>query len=797
MRGLIINIALLINIVYCANYNNLPSSVTLTTNERREDFTISRKGNGDAYSFSAYGMRITGASGATYELKADNGVTTFFSKGGFSLTQATFALTGYHTLVIESGGISVNANSNFSYISSTQNINAGGTEYGGNPKVRFNTGTSLTLSANARATFSDMSIFIHDGAISLSQGSNLTIEATKAIRFQESLTNNGGTITINGNAYNIGGKRGNVPNDRTTIANFQSTNGTIIVNGDFYNGGQADNAVDTTGSAGGFNVYDPAFGGGGNLTIYGGSMTINGRLVSARGGDGIWGGDIINVQNSSIGIYGGTLSATGGVQNLSGSTITIGALNKKMGQLIVGAGQKVQNNGSIIIDLAGANAGVIKPFIDTNGSTSSLITGNTQITIKNGNSDFASASGFDNINGVINFTINQNAINNFKATLNANESATLEAFGNDIYTISGVSSANLKATANGINRAVFSAFYATPLTMIDALNADMSSVPKRKTTTRRIITQRAKSQTRQNRQNAIRQVRRVTTTNPNDINAELILKGVSANGTNGILGGIKAGYGVDFANARFALNLAYAYSSVSGATKGDIATFATSTKSHNFALRSNLNARFAGNFGFDLGLSGAIALSDSTRKVESTAINLDSTLKSAQNFYQIAVDSVFLYDFKIRNFTITPYLGLSQGYIAMPKFSESGSGAFVLNAEPYRAYFLDALLGTKMGFDFGNYGAILADLEYKFLAFKTQKERIFRYKNAMQGADSLRFVIPNAHKISVDLGYHKNFNRWYLHIDGNFGALLNAGKANDTNINFYAYGISAKFGWRF
>lgn len=787
MRGLMIKLLICVNIAHCLDYTdyNLPSSVTLTTNERREDFTISRKGNGDAYSFSAYGVRIIGASGATYELKADNAVTTFFSKGGFSLTQATFALTGYHTLVIESGGISVGANSNFSYISSTQNISAGGTEYGGNPKVRFNTGTSLTLGANARATFSDMSIFIHDGAISLSQGANLTIEATKAIRFQESLTNNGGTITINGNAYNIGGKRGNVPNDRTTIANFQSTNGTIIVNGDFYNGGQADNAVDITGSAGGFNVYDPAFGGGGNLAIYGGSMTINGKLISTRGGDGIWGGDIINVQNSSISIYGGILSATGGVQNLSGSTLTIGALSGVMGK-IQGS---VTNTGEIIINAAGASAGNHELITGT-------LTGGGSISLINGNSDFANAN-LSVDNKTLEVKINQAGINNFKATLNANESATLGAFGDDIYTISGASSANLKATANDINRAVFSAFYATPLAMIDALNADISSAPKRKTATRRIITQRAKSQTRQTRQNATRQVRRVATTNPNDINAGFVLKGILANGAGGILGGVKAGYGVDFANARFALNLAYAYSSVSGATKGDIATFATSTKSHNFALRSNLNARFAGNFGFDLGLSGAVALSNSTRKVESTAINLDSTLKSVQNLYQIAVDSVFLYDFKIRNFTITPYLGLSQGYIAMPKFGESGSGAFVLSAEAYNAYFLDALLGAKMGFDFGNYGAILADLEYKFLAFKTQKERIFRYENATQSADTLRFVIPNAHKISVDLGYHKDFNRWYLRVDGNFSALINASKANDTNMNFYAYGISAKFGWRF
>lgn len=796
MRGLIIHIALLINIAHCVDYTDysLPSNISLNGGQRQDRVTSTQSPQG--WQMTTIGLNrnphlsINGTAGSQYSLQVLDTTTTFYS-GGFSIGNGIeSALTSIHTLAIERGGVSVGSGATFSVISSGTTISEQGSEYGGESKVRFARGTSLNITQNASAEFSNANFFIHDGSTTLSQNANLTISATKAIRFQNKFTNNGGSVKLTSSVYNVGSPVG-VRNDNT-ISTFTINGGSVSITGNFYNGAESkDMSVDSTGG-GLLNVYDSAFGGGGNLIINGGNMSVNGTLISQQGGDSINGGGISNPRNSTISIYGGTLSATGGVQNLSGSTLTIGALNKKMGQLIVGAGQKVQNNGSIIIDLAGANAGVIKPFIDTNGSSSSLITGNTQITIKNGNSDFANASSFDNANGVINFTINQNAINNFKATLNANESATLGAFGDDIFTISGASSANLKATANSVNRATFGAFYATPLAMIDTLNADISSTPKRKTATRKIITQRTKSQTRQTRQ-----VRKIATTNPNDINAELVLKGVSTNGTNGILGGIKAGYGVDFANARFALNLAYAYGSISGATKGDIATFATSTKSHNFALNSQLNTRFAGNFGFDLGLSGAIALTNSTRKVESTAINLDSTLKSAQNIYQIAVDSVFLYDFRIRNFTITPYLGLRQGYIAMPKFSESGSGAFVLSAEAYNAYFLDALLGAKMGFDFGNYGAILADLEYKFLAFKTQKERILRYVNATQGADILRFGIPNAHKISVDLGYHKDFNRWYLRIDGNFSALINASKANDTNINFYAYGINAKFGWRF
>lgn len=801
MRGdrIVIIIALLVNIAHCANYadSNLPSTISLRTNEQRQDFTISKKGNGEAYSFSANSVQIIGASGATYELKADNAVTTFFSKGGFTLNnQALVALTGYHTLAIERGGITVSAESSLSYISSTQNISAGGTEYGGNPKVRFGTGTSLSLGANAKATFSDMSIFIHDGAVSLAKGANLKIEATKAIRFQESLTNDGGTITLNGNTYNIGGKRGNVPNDRTTIANFKSTNGKITINGDFYNGGQADNAVDTTGGASGLNVFDPAFGGGGNLAIYGGSMTINGKLISTKGGDSVWGGEIINPQNSAVSIYGGTLTATNGVQNKAGSTLTIGAYNGTMGK-IQGS---VDNQGDFIIDALGANAGNYTLITGT-------LTGNAP-KLQNGNSDFTSATMSADFKS-LNIVKNDAKIDDFKMSLNHNQSATLGAFGDGIYAISGASGAKLKATANAINHAIFSAFYTTPLAMMDALGADLSTTNATKTpskrTTKRTARRVATNQSRQNRMRQTRQVRQVIKTGksainsayPNDVSAGFVLKGIAGNSAEGVLGGVKAGYGIDFANAHFALNLAYAYGSVDNATKGDIATHKTRTQSHNFALRSNIEARFAGNFGFDLGVSGAITLSDSTRAVESSAMSLDSTLKSRQNFYQIAVDLALLYHFKVGNFTIAPYLGLNQGYIAMPNFAEKGAfssdNAFALRAEAYSAYFLDAFAGAKMGFDFGDYGAILGDLEYKILAYKTQRARILRYANG----EMLRFVIPNAHKISADLGYRKDFSRWYLRVDGNFGGLINAGKASDTNTNFYTYGISAKFGYNF
>lgn len=646
-------------------------------------------------------------------------------------------------------------------------INGGSLIFGnGDFATRYNTNITVTNGGKLGIVGKG---FTNRGTIT-AQDSTISIIPTSAWN-QGDITNNNGEITIGTDLLNIG-QRGTLADTFSSVAHITNS-GKLTIEGNLYNGGQENPKI----------MCQVGGCGGGSLTNYGGIITIKGQVISEPKGG----------QNSSISIYGGTLSATGGVQNKVGSTLTIGAYNGTMGQ-IQGS---VENQGDFIIDALGANAG-----------NYTLITGNfsgNAPSLRNGNSDFTSATMSADFKS-LNIVKNDAKIDDFKMSLNANQSATLGAFGDRIYAISGASGTKLKATANAINSAIFSAFYTTPLAMMDALDTDLSVTNATKTpskrTTKRTIRRVATNQSRQNRMRQTRQVIKTSksATNsayPNDISAGFVLKGIAGNGTEGVLGGVKAGYGVDFANAHFSLKLAYAYGSVDGATKGDIATHKTRTQSHNFALRSNIEARFAGNFGFDLGISVATSLNNSTRAVESSAISVDSALKSCQNFYQIAVDLALLYHFKVRNFTIAPYLGLNQGYIATPDFAETGAfssdNAFALSAEAYSAYFLDAFAGAKMDFDFGDYGAILGDLEYKILAYKTQRARILRYANG----EMLRFVIPNAHKISVDLGYRKDFSQWYLRVDGNFGGLINAGKASDTNTNFYTYGISAKFGYHF
>ena len=751
---IVCKIALAINVAHCANYaGSLPNSITLNGGESQTHNAVMDCSSHWECRFGDYlynfAYSTNGSADSTLTLNATlppNPTSQNKSKPFFI---GTMTINPHSNLILQDFD-SFN-------LGSALYINGGTLSFAnGDFATLFNTNISVT---NAGKLGIIGNGFTNRGNMS-AQNATISIIPTSA-RNYGNITNDNGEITIGADLFNIG-QRGTLANTFSSVAHITNS-GKLTIEGNLYNGGQENPAI----------LCQVGGCGGGNIINNGGTITIQGRLISEPK-DG---------QNSAVSIYGGTLSATGGVQNLSGSTLTIGAYKGKMGKIE----SNVENQGDFIIDALGANEG-----------NHTLITGNLSgnaPSLKNGNSDFANATLGEDYK-TLSIVKHSDKIDNFKISLDANESATLGAFGDGIYNISGANSTNLKAVANAINSAIFSTFYATPLAMIDTLNADIS--PKSKVTTRqkshqksqsRKVATRQKSQTHtksQTRQRAIHQVRKATNANPNDINAEFILKGIAANGTEGILGGAKVGYGVDFATMRFSLDAAYAYGSVDGVAKGDIATHKTRTQSHNFALRSNLNMRFVRDFGMDLGLGGAIALSNSSRRVESSAIGVDSTPKSAQNLYQITLNTTFLYDFRIRNFVITPYFGAIQGYIAMPHFAEKGGGAFALSAESYNAYFLDALVGAKTNFDFGEYGAILTDLEYKILAYRTQGERVLRYGNGK----TLRFAIPNTHKISVDLGYHKDFNRWYLRADGSFSAFINAK-------NFYVYGISAKFGWRF
>ena len=416
----------------------------------------------------------------------------------------------------------------------------------------------------------------------------------------------------------------------------------------------------------------------------------------------------------------------------------------------------------------------------------------------NANSEFTNAT-LTNGNKTLNIVKNEAQIESFENTLSSNEKATLNAFGADIFSIGGANSANLRAAANDINSAIFSSFHANPLMMASLLDVDTNvfKVPKSKIIRRQIITKRAKSPKK--RMIYTRQ----SFANTSETNAALIAKYISSKQTKGFLSGVRLGFERDFVGSQFILKFAYAHlnlqseKSVNLGGTSDIAAFTTSTKSHNFALQSGVRAYFAGNLGLNLVLSGLTALANSTREFDFEALSLNAKLKSKHNLYQIALKSAFFYDFKMENFTLTPYFGVKNGYVFMPEFSESSESSLNLNAQTYKSYLLDALAGVKMGFDFGYLGEFGASLDYKFLAYQSQKERILRYANGAQGEDTLHFALPKSQTISLNLGYQRAFNEWYVGVKGSFDAILNKGETPEAKADFYACGAWLKISRRF
>lgn len=399
---------------------NIPATITLSGGIRNDTITSTPPKSSYQASTIGYGrnphLTLQGTSGSQYQLTINDNTTTYYS-GGFSVAAGIQAgLMNVHTLSLERGSISVASGASFTVYSSGNSISAQGSDYGGDSKVWLQKGSNLTLATNATANFQNARFFISEGTTTVGQNAKLTISATNAVRLQNSLTNNGGTITLEGPTQNIGSYISVTKNGVSTITN---NSGEIIVKGDFYNGGQG---IVEQSSA--LLSPDPAFAGGGNLVINGGTMTINGKLTSTQGGDPVYGGGINNPQNSSISVNGGTLTVTGGLENGTGSTISFGASGGVMGQ-IKGDVNNTSGN-AIIVNIAGASAGKTYTLI-----TGNLTGTNTNFSIQG--TEFISAT--QNGNGIT-LTTNQSVIDSFESSLNANQKAILNAFNTDgnIYT---------------------------------------------------------------------------------------------------------------------------------------------------------------------------------------------------------------------------------------------------------------------------------------------------------------------------------------------------------------------------
>lgn len=772
--------------VYALDYTDysLPSNITLNGGQRQDTITSIKSPQG--WQMTTIGLNrnphlsINGRATSQYTLQVRDDTTTFYS-GGFSIGSGVEAtLTSIHTLAIESGSVSVGSGASFSVISSGNTINPQGSEYGGESKVRFARGTSLSLAQNARANFSNANFFIHDGSTAISQGASLTISATKAIRFQNEFINNGGSVNLTGSVYNVGYSSSIWEN---SVSTFTINGGNVSITGDFYNGIESkDMSVDSTGSW--FNTFDPAFGGGGNLFINGGSMSVSGTLISQMGGDSINGGGISNPRNSSISIYGGTLSATGGVQNKAGSTLTIGALNGKMGQIQ----GNVTNSGQIIIDAQGASGG-------THQFITGTLNAGSNISLRNGNTEFATSI----LQGsTLTVKLDTTKIASFTSSLEPNQKSTLNALGSQIYTTNGATSPRLAQSADLLNQSAFTLLSA-PFSLISIMKSNLSYPVSYTSRTNKIKT--------------------------NSLEIGFI-GGIlqSSSKISGGSGGIRIGYARDFASyfgsSSLEIEAGYVYSATKDNATSTLLSYASSLTSHTAGVEATFFTPLTrdSRLWLKVGLGGFMTFIDSSREVDTTLLWGNPSLKSSLSLYQITLDSSVGYEVvRLSNFIATPYLGLHQSVNILPSFAESSrqsntpqSTSIALKTQGYKAYHLGLIVGLEAQLrlkerafgverDLKNAqskkGVLLGKIEYEYLAFSSQKSIEFAYPSG----DFISFGTPHSHKVRGALGFQKDFtNGVTLGVEASIQSLISTQSISKIlGQSLYFYGANATVGYRF
>lgn len=697
------------------NDSTFPSSIVLQGG-LREDTITPTKGNYQATTFG-YGknpfLGISGQAGSQYLLSINNppnltsGATTYYS-GGFNIgSKIEFALSNVHTLAIQKGGINLQENSALTVLSSGTNIKPQGSEYGGASKIRFATGTKLILAQNTQARFHNASFFIHDGFTSLKQDAMLDIEAP-TIRLQKNLDNDGGRLILQGNLYLIGNPLCHntaCSTSSNTIASLTSTQGEIIIKGDFYNGGIAE--VDGANLI--FNVFDPPFGGGGNLVLKGGIMEVKGEIFSQKGGTPTKDGDMLDPKDSSLGLYGGIIK-TKKLNNKEGSTLSFGAYEGKMGQL---QGELNNQQGKIVLDLSLAQEGDHQLVKGTTNVKA------TDITLKNFQTEFATArptyTPTQEWDGWVRLKIDRNLVENFLNSLSPNESSILKGFGDLIYTAQGANKSTLKADAKALNQQLYLDFVATPFILLDTLKA----------------------------QNTLLDYL------PLSIDFGILAGGI-AGGISGGFGGMKIGYHQRFESSFGSFFLTtqgiYNYGAIQGA-KTDTQIIHSSTESFAHNLSLDLAVRFLSfvnpKIETDLKL-GYFASFIHSKRHTALMSSQNEYFEAAYALHQIALDLQSGYRFALGNFfSLKPYLGLIQSFNRMPSFVENQLKG--LRRDTYQAYQLNIALGLEGKYYFDSTKLLIAKMQFEQLAFNSQDFSLFL------GDNPIKFHSPYSSKLNIDL----------------------------------------------
>lgn len=742
--------------------SNLPSNITL--NGARSD-TLTSTSNGK-FQVTTIGYNrnphLTIQGSGQYQLQLKDSTTTWYSSG-FSIesNQAQSlqaAIIGTHTLSIETNGINISNGASFTFISSGNSINAQGTDYGGDSKVRFAKNTHLRLSQNASASFLQSKFFINNGEIMLDNGANLQIESS-VIRLQNSL-NNSGKITLEGKVQNIGAPASYSKNTQATL---QNNGGSIVINGDFDNGGVA--SVDRTGEvAGGFNAQDPGFGGGGNLIINGGSVSINGRLISRLGGDVTADGDILNAQNSSIQIYGGILNVTNGLLNDTGSTLTFGAKDGIMGQL---NGNLESKNGNVIINMAGVKNGTYKLI---NGSATGLTQGQN-LNILNGNNEFSTTT-FNPNTFEVTMSAKQGSITQFSNGLDSNNKAVLNALNakfNNIFSMQDATT--LRNITQNVLNSVHSGYVAMPFSILDSIKSNTQDISEN--------------------------IESGFSLQANILGLGLVGGSVGVGGLGGLNISAHHLWNGGFLKNTLKVSATYAYGSLD--SKSEYTSVINTSNNVAFLLADRLH------FGMDskifVVLRGQYLASFMNARRELKGLNDSSGISygsaARTQFSQLIFDSILGYDFSFNNFKISPFTGLSNVINIFGAFNESAfleSNGLIISAKSQNIYNLNMLIGLQNRYYITQNIPLLLTIGYEMKMLDSKDIEMQISNLETNAGETLHFNIPYKHRIFLNLGAEFNIVN---NLKGTLNCFYKANLGDSTLDSINAFGLNVAFLYRF
>lgn len=722
MKKLFILSLISLNFLYAVDFlYTLPNlTIDLKAGEQRIDtaFSLPSRQGWEMTTFnyqSNSNLVLNGANGSKYTLKVDDKTTTFYANSFTIGANSNLELNNFHTISF-ANGVNLGENANFAIINAGKSINPSGSEWGGFSKIRFAQGSNFILGENSTAKFTMATIFSSNGEVVLKANSTLDISVTNAVRFERKFVNHGGTAIFRNDYKNTLGKNNVVYNigqpinvststeyrTQNTISDFINNGGTITIYGDFQNGGQA--VTDTP--------FDPPFGGGGNLILNGGIMEVKGTLISQRGGD-LTGNELLDPQNSSIKIYGGTLIVGGGLQNKEGSTLIFGVGdNGKMGEL---QGNLTNDKGAVGVDIEKITLGQSYKII--NGTINGL--GNNDIQIINPNSQFFS-SVFDNTNGtlIIKQATNANGetkFDEYKKSLNTNSQGILNALsskfgGDDTLLTSGV---NLENAITTTEKVLKESYIAQPQNMISALQASAlpMPVPKSVAVARRTA---ASELIRFDNGKRVSPFERKIMRVPKRRSVYFTPLGaiLRADNLKGYIAGFTLGTSYEQRNFTSQIYLAYAY----GASSQDFTTQSADTTGNLF------QAGFLNRYSYSVfEMSMNANLLAGVFKIKNEWQEQSGVLNSTANFGDYQLNLGLIVGAKLgKRLSFKPFVGI-QNYVEMREKIKQ-NGGLGIESKGYNAYIIDGVLGVEGRYVFNEFASVFGKFSFEERLYNTHKE---------------------------------------------------------------------------